>query len=226
MTGPMQVAAGIDEVKENADRLGLSWTLRPGTIAAGTLPGSNACAVIMDGDTSPIPAFSMVGTVSGGLRVYVLRVQPEGTYIAGFSGPQQGVAAVRVTTASQGVLSGGAPGTMPWTAADYDTSTFWDASASTNVVVPWPGVYDCKFEGAWQNTAGTGVRYMNICLNGVTMVAHRHPGIAGDFGEMDVAAEFECADDDIITFQVYQTSGGALNLIEASATVRYVGSVR
>lgn len=100
MTGPQQVNTGIEEVKENADRLGLTWALRPGTISAGTTATSNACSVIMDGDTSPIPAFSMVGGVSAGLRVYVLRIQPEGSYIAGFLGPDGSYAAFK--SASEG----------------------------------------------------------------------------------------------------------------------------
>lgn len=225
MTGPQQISAGIDEVKENADRLGLTWTLRPGTIAAPTTAGSNACAVTMDGDSSPIPAFSMAGDVAAGFRVYVLRVQPEGTYIAGIIGPQKGVAAVRVVVTTNQDYTNGVVFAIPWQAAEYDTHGFWDSGTPNQLMIPFDGLYTFTCFQAWNATAGLGVRYLALDKNGVNKARHRHPAIAADNMELGMPDEFECAAGDIIKLFNFQTSGGTLGSATASLTARYVGSV-
>lgn len=70
--------AQVKAITENADRLGLTWTLRPGTVSV-----SSPLTVIMDGDSVAIDMFSMCGTVFAGERVWVISVPPSGNYVVG-----------------------------------------------------------------------------------------------------------------------------------------------
>lgn len=81
MTGPasQDAQATVQAVVENAQRLGLTWALRPATVVS-----SSPITAVFDGDTEPINMTSMVGSVSIGQRVYVFVVPPSGNYIAGF----------------------------------------------------------------------------------------------------------------------------------------------
>ena len=85
MTGPTELAgeqaqAQVRAVKETAEALGLTWSLRPATVVATT--GDQPMAVL-DGDTVAIAVTSMVGTLREGQRVYVMAVPPGGNFAAG-----------------------------------------------------------------------------------------------------------------------------------------------
>lgn len=87
---PSVVGTAVEGIVENADRLGLTWTLRPATVIDGGTPSSNLPAGIImatyDGDTEPIGMVSMVGQgIPANTRVYVLRVPPSGNFIVGFT---------------------------------------------------------------------------------------------------------------------------------------------
>lgn len=78
--------ASVDELVTQAQRLGLIWTLRPGTVL-DVLNGDAAYSprVQLDGDdqNSRIMAASLVGGLAIGMRVMVMFVPPEGYYIIG-----------------------------------------------------------------------------------------------------------------------------------------------
>lgn len=88
MTSPATnpVVAGITEAASNAARLGIKGleSLRPATVFAGSTGAGNACQVIMDNDSSPVPAFTLVGAVLAGDRVQTIKVEPEGIYVIGW----------------------------------------------------------------------------------------------------------------------------------------------
>jgi hypothetical protein len=69
----------------NARRLGLTWTLTPGTVAPGAGDGS-LVPVVVDGDDVAINTVSLVGAQGVGMRVMVLTVPPAGNYIIGYYG--------------------------------------------------------------------------------------------------------------------------------------------
>jgi hypothetical protein len=89
-------ADAISALVDNADRLGLKWNLRPGTVAAdnlldsGNQVPSNAIPVVLDGDTATILAVPLAGVSSTGARVMVLQVPPGGNFIIGSPVPQLG----------------------------------------------------------------------------------------------------------------------------------------
>lgn len=89
MTGPLpesdptgvNAAVLVQQLKEQAFRLGLTWLLDQATVGVG---GSGPTPTVMiDGDTVPIPAVSMVGRVADGQRVFVFRIPPSGVYVVG-----------------------------------------------------------------------------------------------------------------------------------------------
>jgi hypothetical protein len=79
---PKLLASQAEAVVERAKSLGLTWTLRPATVS--TAPTSSAPpSVIYDGDTVPIGAISLIGTVAVDDRVMMLVIPPGGSYIIG-----------------------------------------------------------------------------------------------------------------------------------------------
>lgn len=79
--------SSVDELREQAQRLGLTWDLRAATVAetTGSFSPYNA-RIIPDGDTSDsdgITAVSFMGGVAVNMRVMVMHVPPVGSYMIG-----------------------------------------------------------------------------------------------------------------------------------------------
>jgi len=75
-------SAGAQALVNDAQRLGLTWDLRPATVGS-----TDPLQVTVDADTIPINATSMVGVLTAGRRVYVLLIPPSGVFIVGFNDP-------------------------------------------------------------------------------------------------------------------------------------------
>ncbi len=86
MTAPDDTAAAlIQGIKDNAQRLGLSWQLTQATVVDASSPES--IVVAFDGDESLTPGVITMVPVSAGARVYVMQVPPAGAYIVGYAAP-------------------------------------------------------------------------------------------------------------------------------------------
>lgn len=79
------ISVAVQEVQHNAERLGLTWTLRPGTVQPG-VTAEGLYQVLLDGDIAPSTASSIVGHLPENFRVMVMAVPPSGTYVVGFIG--------------------------------------------------------------------------------------------------------------------------------------------
>lgn len=79
------VVVGIEEMLLQARRLGLLQVYRPATVFL-TPTDLTQVQVVLDGDTSPIRAQSLIGGVATGARVMIMTVPPQGVYIIGFVG--------------------------------------------------------------------------------------------------------------------------------------------
>lgn len=79
LEAPALIGTGIQAVLEGADRLGLTWVLRLGTISDAL-----ERTVILDGDSVPITAQLMgdMGWING-LRVFVIQVPEGACYVVG-----------------------------------------------------------------------------------------------------------------------------------------------
>jgi hypothetical protein len=78
------VKAIAEAVLERIRRLGLTWRLRPATVARVSADGTVRARI--DGDTEPIRVVSMVGPVAVGARVMVVTSPPAGNHIVGWAG--------------------------------------------------------------------------------------------------------------------------------------------
>ena len=72
----------VKSVVTNADKLGISWNLRPGTTVEPD-PVDGSTRVIIDGSSTAIPIMSLIGQVPAGVRVMVLISPPAGHHIVG-----------------------------------------------------------------------------------------------------------------------------------------------
>lgn len=76
---PDLVSAGAQAIVENANRLGLTWQMRIGTI----IDRGVSDKVQLDGDDTAIGAVPLSGNPAVGQRVYVISVPPGGAFIVG-----------------------------------------------------------------------------------------------------------------------------------------------
>jgi hypothetical protein len=75
---PALVGIGAQSIVDRAKSLGLTWTLRPGSIA------TDGVSILYDGDTEPINAVNLTGDAkTSGDRVMGLTVPPSGNFIIG-----------------------------------------------------------------------------------------------------------------------------------------------
>jgi hypothetical protein len=81
---PELISTGAKAIVDNAERLGLTWQIQLATVLNGVNP--TAVSATYDGDTEPIDMTSMIGGLSPGQRVYVIKVPPSGNFIVGFAG--------------------------------------------------------------------------------------------------------------------------------------------
>jgi hypothetical protein len=98
-----QISVGAQSLVRNANRLGLTWLLRVGTVISSV--DSNRLEVRLDGDEANLTAVSIVGEVVAGRRVYVISIPPAGNYVIGWVGqifPGQRIATTTETTISAG----------------------------------------------------------------------------------------------------------------------------
>lgn len=76
--------ARVTELVRMADRLGLLWGLRPGTVVSVSAPyDPREASVVMDGDEGGITVVSLINDLVVGDRVMVLWVPPAGQYAIG-----------------------------------------------------------------------------------------------------------------------------------------------
>jgi len=105
---PALISVGTQALVENANRLGLTWQLRPATVTAISSP--TQVFANYDGDTVPIGMVNLTEPLLVGDRVMAMAVPPSGNFIIGHSAPAGIIAIAQRTTSStpasgaQGVL--------------------------------------------------------------------------------------------------------------------------
>lgn len=100
-----------------------------------------------------------------------------------------------------------------FTAERWDTDTIHDNSTNTNrLTCKTAGIYGIYTNILWESN-GSGRRRIAIKLNGTTYIAwdNREIDATGDFGQ-NVYTEYSLAVNDYVDVQVYQDSGGALDI--------------
>jgi len=80
-----QAVDGVQALRENAKRLGFTEVIRPATVI-DLWQSPDTTRVVLDGDTVPVRAISLIGQIPPNSRVVVKAIQPEGFYIIGYYG--------------------------------------------------------------------------------------------------------------------------------------------
>jgi hypothetical protein len=81
-TATLAATTSVEELVEQAHRLGLTWDLRPATINSVDTT-SNLVFATYDGDAESIPMINLKGSIVAGERVMAMFVPPQGNYIIG-----------------------------------------------------------------------------------------------------------------------------------------------
>lgn len=128
-----------------------------------------------------------------------------------------GVSAVRVSRAAATSIPDSTWTAVSFSAEVYDYGGWY--SSGTNIVVP-AGAIPSGYTtiavaaipfGASFAANATGYRGVRVSLNGSSAESTTQPGFASDTAVMTASGLIFCAAADIITLEVYQNSGGALN---------------
>lgn len=112
------------------------------------------------------------------------------------------------------------------TAISFDTETFDNyamfAPTSTNISCLETGSYSVKGGARW-DVAGGGARMVLLYQQGTELLGGGNyaPGTAADIVRQNAAIDIAGANGDVITLQVFQTSGGALNASNARLGVSW-----
>lgn len=142
-------AAGTKQLVEDATRLGISWTLRPGTIVS-----VDPLKVTFDGDDTPISAVSLIGILPQDTRVMGLIIPPGGNFLIGIPDPSFTDRLGITTNLNQ---AGGAGSTTSATFVDMP------GSPTLTFVKKYPAslthVKAFLSTGAFSSTTNTGVAF-------------------------------------------------------------------
>jgi hypothetical protein len=111
---------------------------------------------------------------------------------------------------------------IPWDSEVYDDGAYWSGANPTRLTVPTTGKYHFEFFARWAAN-GTGQRFITFIINGDTadrVSGDNRPGVSVDSAETyhGISADISLSAGDYVEARVFQSSGGALNLL---STVPY-----
>lgn len=162
MTSPANTfITGADQLITRARRLGLTWGLRPATVAAPLATDPTMVTVTLDGDTTQVVVYSLVGLPAVGARVMVMFVPPAGSYIIGYAGQQPATSPV----SNVETLRFPPSGTITFSTTSYAdmtgaTQTFTKRLTNSRLHV------DLKAQGRATTVGAAYFGYVGINING------------------------------------------------------------
>lgn len=152
MSEAEEIGVGIEALVETFRRMGLMWRLLPATVYTDDSNTPSSTQIILDGDTEPTRAISMVGQVPQGARVFVMVVPPQGNYIVGISTGGMRIWKSQLTQAN-GVLN-------------LTTTPTIVAGTSQTIIVPPGATFEADiavdFEKFGANTTTVGVAQLYV----------------------------------------------------------------
>ena len=124
---------------------------------------------------------------------------------------------VRVVLSAAEEIADDTEEAIPWDAETYDNvDDNWAIGNATRLTAVRAGNYLISFGGEWAEDA-TGYRMVSIKLNGATYIAVDQQD-AGNHYKFCISTQYEMSATDYVEAMVHQTSGGALNIINATYT--------
>jgi len=206
----------VNAVLQNAQRLGLTWTIRFGTVESVS---NDITYVVLDGaveDSVAQMAVPLGGAVPANARVSCLLTSPTDIFIIA-SDPDRGTPVVRWrNTNSQSIPDAGSGTFVQWT--DNDLDVFGDFSSGGTTFTPEiAGWYQFVGRAAFAANA-TSRRGAFLNRNATTSGADGIGGVSlqapatGTAQLTVVGMGYMNGDDDTMGLRVIQNSGGALAL--------------
>jgi hypothetical protein len=105
------ISAAAKEIVQQAQSLGLTWTLRIATVVTSTL--NQGLTIVFDGDTVTISATNITGQkLLGGDRVYAIMVPQSGNFVFGFA-DSLGTTVNYNAVTTAGTTASGSYGSLP-----------------------------------------------------------------------------------------------------------------
>jgi hypothetical protein len=124
---------------------------------------------------------------------------------------------VRVVLSAAEAISDATEEAIPWDAETYDNvDDNWAIGNATRLTAQRDGNYLISFGGEWAEDT-TGYRQMSIKLNGSAYLAVDQRDATNHY-KFCISTQYELSSTDYVEAVVYQTSGGALNIINATYT--------
>lgn len=124
----------------------------------------------------------------------------------------------------QQTIPNGAWTTVAFDTEIFDTSNMHVSTANTKITVQTPGLYLCHLNVQFLSNA-VGIRYIRLALNNTTeLVLTDSQAVNGDATVIECTRPYRFAKNDYIEGQVFQGSGGNLN-IEAIARTPLLSAV-
>lgn len=107
--------------------------------------------------------------------------------------------------------------------APISQSVTWSSGDNTKLTIGVTGVYLIGF--VYKFDSGSGTRMANIIKNGsATVLPSRIPAVSGDGTSFGVSNLVSLTAADYLQLQVWQNSGGSLNLQEAYLYAAFIGA--
>ena len=98
----------------------------------------------------------------------------------------------------------------------YDTGGFYSVSHPTRLTAPVACLCLITVQVEWASTSGSGLRQINLYLNGSNQIAVADDGLTTHNTpvEQNLTIPYLFAANDYVEAKVYQTSGGSLNILQ------------
>lgn len=216
------IRSAVRATVDDAVRLGLVWRLRPGTIGGSGAANPHATPVVVDGDNAQMIGRSWVGPLISGQRVWCLFVPPAGVYIVGILGDrvlqQQQTGRAKVSLIGNQSVSNNTNTIVSFTTSLYDSHNYWNGSTAFTVPTGLGGLYTAVCNGAFASN-GTGSRAVNVVHNGVRVASVYDDTHSLSTWRDSNVAHLVLAEGDTVQMQVFQTSGGSLNLTGSTSNI-------
>jgi len=131
------------------------------------------------------------------------------------------VPAVQATKSVAQSIANSTVTAVTWDVENFDTDTMHDtATNNSRLIAKTAGKYAIAMYVAFSNN-GTGIRYLDVVINGVTLVGKQVIPNATGTDHMSLASVAQLNPNDYVEGRVYQNSGGPINVDTPSLITMY-----
>lgn len=192
-----------------------SWAVVAGNAAADRF------AVFRAPATAGSPTYALMGSIDAAGNFAVVGTAD---FPQGFTGVHL-APLTRLSRATAVSTPSGSSATLSFPVLDYSAYGFTTVAGADSILIPADegGVYEVKGYVEWA-TNGTGYRRLEIAItgSGVTLVSDSRAAVSGSPTRASAAVEYAVSAGTVIAVTATQTSGGALDVINASFSARRV----